>query len=167
MKAIRCGDLVAADKIRDAPTAIDAKRIGNCVTTTDEWREEKETVMVEILTNKAEQCAEFQDKLKESHKNTIFADTTYDLEWGTGLNKSESFATKSSHWPGENKLGKLLKKVVPKTKKQRKSSVGSKEAAKNAKQKDIGVMLKEIRENQAVDQSESWTEPDDGTDNEA
>ena len=152
VKAVRCGDLIAADKIRGASSPIDARRIGNCVTQTDAWMDERETVMEEILKSKMDQVADFKIKLKESNKNTVFAETTYDMEWGTGLNASESVKTKSSCWPGQNKMGRLVKKVASMCVKRRQSSVNK---IKTAKQRDIGVMLKDIKDNRGLDDTGS------------
>ena len=117
--------------------------------------------MEEILISKFDQNSDFKDKLKESSKNTIFADTTYDMEWGTGLNKTESVKTKSSSWPGQNIMGKIVKKVaVAMCTKRRQSSVSKlkKDATKTGKQKDISIMLKEIRDNQETEDNGSMSD---------
>ena len=88
----------------------------------------------------------------------MFAETTYDMEWGTGLNASESFKTKSSSWPGQNKMGKLVKKVASMCVKRRQSSVSKIKTAVKTKQRDIGVMLKDIKDNQGTEDTGSASE---------
>lgn len=72
-KAIRTGNLVGADKIRDAKSALECKLIGNTVTNTPQWRDEADDVMEKILCAKIDQLREMDDLLASSRPNTIYA----------------------------------------------------------------------------------------------
>lgn len=86
-KAIRTGNIVTADKIRDAKTAFECKQIGKTLTNTQQWRDEADKVMDEILCAKLDQLRDMKDLLSSSKPNTLFAHAVYDLYWGTGLDK--------------------------------------------------------------------------------
>lgn len=72
-KAIRTGDLEAA-KVREAGTALYAKRIGHSVKDPEGWHKEKETVKEEIVSAKVEQIPEVKPKLENFNSSTIFAE---------------------------------------------------------------------------------------------
>lgn len=113
-KAIRTGNLVAADKIRDAKSALECKLIGNTVTNTPQWRDEAEDVMEKILCAKIDQLKEMNYLLASSRPHTIFAHSVYDLYWGTGLDSEKTAHTAPDAWPGQNKFGKLLQRLADK-----------------------------------------------------
>ena len=76
VKAMRSGDIVRANMVRNCKTAIDAKRVGKLVIPTEHFTSQKESIMREILEAKAVQVPAFRDKLKNSNKSTIFVDYT-------------------------------------------------------------------------------------------
>ncbi|XP_056003557.1 angiopoietin-4-like [Ostrea edulis] len=117
VKALRSGDIVAAEKIREAPTARDAKFIGNKVVPSDSWLKTREQAMEEILYKKAAQVEHFGKALDNAPKNSIFAETTYDNFWGTGLDKVQTEHTSPSEWPGQNIMGSILQRIASHTKK--------------------------------------------------
>lgn len=92
-KAIRAGDLEAAKKTREEGTALDAKRIGHTVRDPQGWHKEKETVMEEIVSAKVEQIPKVKAKLENSNSSTIFAEGTFDMQWGTGLDVDATLHT--------------------------------------------------------------------------
>uniref|UniRef100_K1QHZ2 Fucolectin n=1 Tax=Magallana gigas TaxID=29159 RepID=K1QHZ2_MAGGI len=112
--SIRTGNLVAADKIRDAKSALECKLIGNTVTNTPQWRDEADDVMEKILCAKIDQLKEMNDLLASSRPHTIFAHSVYDLYWGTGLDSEKTAHTAPDAWPGQNKFGKLLQRLADK-----------------------------------------------------
>ena len=63
--------------------------------------------MEEIVSSKGEQIPEVKIKLENSNNRTIFAEGTYDMFWGTGLDNEATLHTDSRKWPGENRLGKI------------------------------------------------------------
>ena len=111
-KAVRSGNMEAAEKVRSAKTALDAKRIGATVRDPQDWATEKLEVMEEIVNSKAEQVPEFRSKLESVGSNAVFAEATLDAHWGTGLDVNATLHTDHSKWPGKNELGKIVKKVA-------------------------------------------------------
>ena len=75
-KAVRSGNMEAAEKVRSAKTALDAKRIGATVRDPQDWATEKLEVMEEIVSSKAEQVPEFRSKLESVGSNAVFAEAT-------------------------------------------------------------------------------------------
>eukprot|EP00105_Crassostrea_gigas_P041016 XP_019925164.1 PREDICTED: uncharacterized protein LOC109619476 [Crassostrea gigas] len=110
-KAIRTGNLVAADKIRDAKSALECS---NTVTNTPRWGDEADNVMEKILCAKIDHLKEMNDLLASSRPHTIFAHSVYDLYWGTGLDSEKPAHTAPDAWPGQNKFGKLLQRLADK-----------------------------------------------------
>ena len=91
----------AAKKVREAATTFDAKQIGRMITDPQEWSKEKEIVMEEIVSSKYEQIPDVKIKLENSNSRTVFAEGTYDMFWGTGLDSGEAtLHTDSRKWPG-------------------------------------------------------------------
>ena len=112
-KAMRSGDTLRAAKIREAPTALDAKRIGGQVMASDQWLETQENVMTEVIETKFKQVPEFQDKLmKTDLKNVTIVEAAYDDVWGSGLDKNGTLNTTMKAWPGKNGLGKLFMNII-------------------------------------------------------
>ena len=111
-KAIRCGDIPKASVIRDARTALDAKRIGDTVIKSDTFKKEEMSLMEEVLVAKMEQVPSFKAELSKSSVNTIFVETTFDDQWGSGLNRNGTMFTLSEKWPGKNVLGEMMGKLA-------------------------------------------------------
>ena len=111
-KAIRSGDIDALKKVREASTALEAKRAGNTIKEPVEWETQKVTMMEEVIQAKAEQVSKFRDKLDSSNSKTTFGEATFDVFRGTGLDITGTTGTNSSKWPGENKLWFVVKKVA-------------------------------------------------------
>ena len=51
-KALRCGDLEAANDIKEANGTVTALRIGNKIKNNEQWLSTKDSVMEEVLENK-------------------------------------------------------------------------------------------------------------------
>ena len=75
--------------------------------------------MSEIISEKAEQVETFRETLENSTKNVVFAETTYDDYWATGLNFDQSVHTKPSAC--KNVLGQILGRVATEVKKKQKT----------------------------------------------
>ena len=86
---------------RDARTALDAKRIGDTVLKSDAFKKEEMSLMEEVLVAKMEQVPSFKAELSKSSVNTIFVETTFDDQWGSGLNRNGTMFTMSEKWPGK------------------------------------------------------------------
>ena len=77
------------------------------------WTEQKEKVMKDILLAKVNRAEEMLEKLKSIISTTaIFAEATDDYYWGTGLSREETEQTHPSQWPGENRLGRIVKEIA-------------------------------------------------------
>ena len=68
---------------------------------------ENNTVMMDLIKAKSEQCKQFRDALIES-KDKILAEATPSKYWDTGLSPYITQNCSPSYWPGQNLLGVLL-----------------------------------------------------------
>ena len=109
---MRCGDFYRAELVMVADTALDAKKIGNQVTPSDQWFDTRDDVMRSILDAKLAQCKDFSEALVKSNKNTIFVESVYDNYWGSGLDRKGTLNTDSSRWPGKNELGRIFTEMA-------------------------------------------------------
>ena len=169
-KAVRCGDLDAAKLIQEAPDALSAKRLGDKIKPNEQWTDTKESVMTEIIENKCVQVQMFREKLRSVKKDTVFAESTYNDIWGTGLDKQGTENTKMEAWPGKNLLGQIICKISKKIRKRKKSDQWSKPKQKqhpkvNTKQRDIAQMLRALR-NQSDSESMSGFDASSSSDSE-
>lgn len=159
---MRCGDLEAANTIKEADTALSALRFGKKVKVNQQWESTKVEIMQDILENKCVQVPMFQEKLRTSKQSTIFVEATFNDEWGSGLDRQGTLNTKPEHWPGSNKLGLLLKKIAKKVRKRKLSdSVNRKQRNSNrdqSRQLNIVQILKQLRT--ASDSDVSGCNPD-------
>ena len=97
------------DKIREAPTTFDAKRIGSQVMVSDQWLDTQEKVMTEVIESKFKQVKEFQDKLISIDTKTVtIVEAAYDDMWGAGLDRNGTLKTVMKAWSGKNGLCKLF-----------------------------------------------------------
>ena len=132
-KAMRCGDLDAANTIKDSQDALSAKRIGDKIKPNEQWNDTKHKVMEEVVENKCVQVPIFKEKLRSAKCSTIFVETTYSDEWGSGLDRTGTVNTKREHWPGQNALGIIIGKVAKKVRKRKKVTSGAKPSSVNPK----------------------------------
>lgn len=91
--------------------------------------------MTEIIENKCVQVERFREKLRSVKKNTLFAESTFNDKWGTGLDKAGTENTKASDWPGQNLLGHIIGKVAQKIRKRKKSNQWSQPKQSSRQQK--------------------------------
>ena len=144
-KAIRSSNPDAAQKVRDAETALEAKRIGHTVPDPPGWDEDKETVMEEIVAEKVEQIAEVKAKIENLSTSTVFAEGTFDMHWGTGLDVNATLHTTHSKWPGKNRLGKLYQKIITKRIRKLRSSSVPRKGTGTESQSNIEDFLTDLR----------------------
>ena len=95
-KALEYEEWDTAEEIQQTSRAIDAKRLGDDIVTDERWWEMRESIMMEVVTTKAQQCAEFRNTLLASEGNTLVEDTPHEF-WGRG-----------KQGKGSNRLGALL-----------------------------------------------------------
>ncbi|XP_062598790.1 uncharacterized protein LOC134260223 [Saccostrea cucullata] len=88
--------------------------------------------------------SQLKAKLENSTRNPIFAEGTYDMQWGTGLDSEATLHTDHKKWPGQNKLGKIYQKLASKhARKLRRSSLPRKGTSEN--QTNIEDFLKDLK----------------------
>ena len=146
VKAMRSGDVPRATAIQSATTALDAKKLGNQVKPSDSFLAEQVTLMSEIVEAKATQCSEFRDSLRNSKKSTVFAESTFDDFWASGLNEKETQCTNSDKWPGKNTLGDIIMKVAKHHRPKSRSWLTARASKpKDNTQRDIADMLKQLK----------------------
>lgn len=92
-KAMRYGDLVRASSVRNAATALEAKRIGAQVTVPDHWIQQRENIMRKVLEAKFDQVVEFRDKISATGSSTLLVEAAFDDYWGSGLDKKGTIYT--------------------------------------------------------------------------
>ena len=117
VKAMRSGDVPRATAIQEAPSALDAKLIGNKVLASENFINSQYDIMKEIVEAKVSQCRDFHDILKNAPPKAVFVESTYDDFWGSGLNIAGTKHTNKTAWPGKNMLGDIITKLSKKMKK--------------------------------------------------
>ena len=95
-KAVEMGQHVTAESIRQATTPRQSQIIAQRIVTDDRWKGIKQSVMYELLQEKAQQCVTFKNDLKESQGKILIEDTGNEY-WGRGQAGT-----------GLNALGRLL-----------------------------------------------------------
>ena len=99
-----------AKKIQESEHAGHAKRLSKKIADDEtrlKWEMENNTVMMDLIKAKSEQCKQFRDALIES-KDKILAEATPSKYWATGLSPYITQNCSPSYWPGQNLLGVLL-----------------------------------------------------------
>ena len=119
VKAMRFGDIARANIIQICRTALDARKIGKLISTTEEFDAQRVSVMKEILEAKALQVTSFRDALKKSNKSAKFVETTFDNYWGAGIDARAAMHTDCEKWPGKNVFGGLISDLACKYRDQR------------------------------------------------
>ena len=95
-KAIEMGQHATAERIRHAPNAFRAMKIAEDVMTDSRWTDMKQSVMYQLLQEKAKQSDTFHKFLENSSPKLLIEDTSHEY-WGRGLAGQ-----------GLNMLGRLL-----------------------------------------------------------
>ena len=95
-KAIEMGQHKTAEEIRYAASPRQAQLKGQAVVTDERWKNIKQSVMFDLLQDKARQCSKFREDLEASRGRSLIEDTSHEY-WGRGNEGS-----------GLNMLGRLL-----------------------------------------------------------
>ena len=165
IKSLRCGNLESANKIKDAPDALSAKRLGDKVKPNEQWVTTEREVMAEIIENKCVQVSEFKGKLRAAKQNTVFVETTFSDKWGSGLDRNGTINTKIDKWPGENVLGVIIGTIAKKVRKRKKSDQMSRPRSKQhsketSRQRDLAQMLRTLRTTSDTDSVSGYNASD-------
>jgi ribA/ribD-fused uncharacterized protein len=100
--AMKSFDVKIQEKIRNAPTAFSAQKMGQDLKLRADWEQVKYEVMLKALRFKFK-LEPFKSKLLSTVDAEIFEDSPYDDIWGTGIRGSKG--------KGRNLLGKALMQV--------------------------------------------------------
>jgi ribA/ribD-fused uncharacterized protein len=138
-KALRCGDLVRAEAIKESSDPLSAKRFGDQVTVNEQWRSSQLDVMREIIELKYDQVKPFRKAIQRAPESSVFVEATKDGFWASGLDGDATMKTKADKWPGENRMGSLLKELARKhSKSQSSQSAGAGEKGDKHDKDDKG-----------------------------
>ena len=109
-KAICCGDRRGAERILQSTTAYKAKFEGGGVTTTPEWDQKEEAVMLDLLRAKFKKNQQHRKALLETG-DKVLVEFTHDKKWGCGLPLSQGYQRQRwANYPGETSWGKCCVK---------------------------------------------------------
>jgi hypothetical protein len=106
-------DADAEERILQATTADEAKRLGRRVRGFDEteWSRHRESAVFLGNTAKFHQNPQLGDFLAGTGRRVLVEASPYDRIWGIGLRGSDPRATDPQAWPGLNLLGFTLMRV--------------------------------------------------------
>lgn len=105
-KCEAAGNTTGMNLIHNAITPLDAKRIGDTVTETADWRQNKETVMTNIVNLKFDQNPPLARLLLETG-DKVLNEATNNMYFGIGATL-HSREIKDKSYKGLNKLGQIL-----------------------------------------------------------
>ena len=88
-----------AERILQANFALQAKIEAKALPYNLNWRSMKESVVLEILSEKMKSCKDFCEALMNADK-VLAKGVPGDMYWSTGLTKEQSLLVKKSSWPG-------------------------------------------------------------------
>lgn len=112
-KAEFFGDKALAERIRNAPTAYQSKRLGQTVPGFDlnTWRRHAPSIMLDILKLKFGQNERLKHYLLHFTKSWIAESSKYDNFYGTGIHIQDEDCLNPTRWTGRNMMGLILQEV--------------------------------------------------------
>ena len=112
-KASFFGDSEIYDKILNAKTPKEAKRLGRCVKdfSEDLWEEFREYFAFEILKAKFSSDNRMRETLLSTGTAVLAEATVNDNLWGIGLDIDDPDVFYPERWRGQNVLGTVLMRV--------------------------------------------------------
>ena len=112
-KLVMHGYANKAERLLDESHAIDVMHLVNAVVPLEQenhlWAERKFEKMEIACHSKFDNCPHVWEVLLKSRSE--LAECTPNLVWGTGLDTHRMVETLPDFWPGQNHLGKILKKI--------------------------------------------------------
>ena len=114
MKALFFDDHEAANKVLEAKTPYDAKKIGRTVKNFDEdlWSAVAETVMYDVNASKYTQNVALLEGMMATRGKELVEASKFDKIWGTGFAEDDPQGYNKYNWPPNcNKLGRVLTKL--------------------------------------------------------
>ena len=107
LKARSCGTDKQIEGVLAKDDVHEVMFLGRDITETEDWRERKADVMIEVLLMKFSQNADLKYKLLKTGDKHLY-EFTKDRYWGIGLTLTQASLLKESKGPGQNKMGELL-----------------------------------------------------------
>ncbi len=74
-----------------------------------EWVDKEDGVLYEACYNKFAACSHTQEALLNSRSELV--EETLDLKWGSRMDPQHTLDCLPDYWPGQNKMGKILKEI--------------------------------------------------------
>ena len=106
LKCVMTNNLEIAERIIVMPTALEAKRLGDTVRETPEWREQRDRILEEVLMMKFSQNEELARELVRTEGMKL-NEATVNMYYGIGASLHSREVRDGTH-KGANKLGKTL-----------------------------------------------------------
>ncbi len=72
-----------------------------------DWEAREEYVMHQACQKKFHACSYAHEALLSSKSELV--EGTFNLKWGSGLDPKQTLDCLPDYWPGENKMGRILK----------------------------------------------------------
>jgi len=109
-KALLFDDLIAFDKIIDAGSPAEAKKMGRSVKGFDDlvWRKRRVDIVVTGNIHKFNQHPDYKTYLVNTSDRILVEASPVDPIWGIGLSKDDEHINNPHCWKGENLLGFAL-----------------------------------------------------------
>lgn len=113
-KAAVFGDFRTLEKIRLAPTPLEAKALGRMVSGFDEeiWNRRSVSAMMHVLKAKLDSNPELKE-LARGFKGCVFIEASpRDFRWGCGLSKTHEQLFNPLVWKGKNLHGDVWTRLI-------------------------------------------------------
>jgi ribA/ribD-fused uncharacterized protein len=112
-KALLFGDNSSFQRIIQAKTAAEAKKIGREVKNFDEtlWDSKRSEIVFKGNYHKFSQDERLKTFLLQTNDRILVEASPYDVIWGIGLTAQDENAQKPANWKGLNLLGFVLMEV--------------------------------------------------------
>ena len=108
-KCVTVNNLNIAARVIAAPTALEAKRLGDTVKETPEWRLARDQILEDTLIIKFAQHKDLAQELMQTGQKKLY-EATVNPYYGIGANLHSREVRDGTH-KGENKLGQALERI--------------------------------------------------------
>jgi hypothetical protein len=109
-KAAACKDTEALRDIMAELNPKMQKRLGESIVSTDEWENEKVSIMEDIVGHKFAQNPHLMSFLSDTKSTYLCEDSPSDSFWGIGVNRNHPDSKKAKDHTGNN-MGKILMRI--------------------------------------------------------
>ena len=109
LKCVSSKNHELAERITLVPTALEAKRLGDTIRETPEWRLQRDQILEDILTEKFSQNKEMALELTQTEDKKLY-EATVNMYYGIGANVHSREVRDGTH-KGSNMLGVALEQI--------------------------------------------------------